>query len=317
MITVEYMVSEPWNWFKQLEDQLPAKITGTTLVFDKKFGEGSIEYIEVQEGFWIQKIDLMLHEDIRFNRITSGVNSIFVLDFYLFDFVLSKSFNNKSYNVGFQDVSLVLTSANTASSLFIPKNKRLNIINIAFTREWIYANAMGRNDKFFEMFRSDDPLYLSEDLDSKLKYLIGKVEFSNNKLTTLSNTIQIIDYFFSKIKMRGGMVSDSSRLHPVDFENLILVKNYLDENVLTEISLETLAKKSGMSLSKFKKNFKQVFGVSPYRYHLNNKMEKSMEILKQDMYSVSEVGNIMGYSNLSHFSKAFKDHFGLLPSEAN
>lgn len=76
-----------------------------------------------------------------------------------------------------------------------------------------------------------------------------------------------------------------------------------------------LSKIAGMSLSKFKRLFRQIFSTTPYQYHLANKMEKSMKTLKEDSYSISEIGFLMGYSNLSQFSKAFKNHFGVLPSE--
>ena len=44
-------------------------------------------------------------------------------------------------------------------------------------------------------------------------------------------------------------------------------------------------------------------------------MERSFELLESKKYSVAEVGFMIGYSNPSHFSKAFRDHFGVLPNE--
>ncbi|MDE0535476.1 helix-turn-helix domain-containing protein [Tenacibaculum sp. L6] len=95
------------------------------------------------------------------------------------------------------------------------------------------------------------------------------------------------------------------------------VRKVLDTNPEKEILLNDLSGIAGMSLSKFKRLFKQVLGTTPYKYHLKNKMEKAMETLQQGNYSVSETGFLMGYSNLSQFSKAFKNHFGILPSEVS
>lgn len=133
----------------------------------------------------------------------------------------------------------------------------------------------------------------------------------------MANILQIIDYLFDRVKERVIITGKNSHIHADDLDSLIEVRTFIDANPDKDISLEILSEIAGMSLSKFKRLFKQVFGITPYQYHLANKMEKSMETLKEKSYSISEIGFLMGYSNLSQFSKAFKNHFGVLPSEVN
>jgi AraC family transcriptional regulator len=43
-------------------------------------------------------------------------------------------------------------------------------------------------------------------------------------------------------------------------------------------------------------------------------MHKAMQLLKSN--NVTETAMVMGYSNFSHFSTAFRKQFGMLPKEA-
>ena len=44
-------------------------------------------------------------------------------------------------------------------------------------------------------------------------------------------------------------------------------------------------------------------------------MEKAELLLREGKLSIGEVANLMGYSNLSYFSAAFKRQFGITPSQ--
>jgi AraC-like DNA-binding protein len=44
-------------------------------------------------------------------------------------------------------------------------------------------------------------------------------------------------------------------------------------------------------------------------------MKESARLLKEEKLSVSEVGYQMGFTNLSHFSRVFKEHIGMKPKQ--
>ncbi len=54
-----------------------------------------------------------------------------------------------------------------------------------------------------------------------------------------------------------------------------------------------------------------------YEYYQKNRMHKAKELLETTKYSVSDVGSLLGYQNLSNFSHAFKKEFGQLPKDFN
>ena len=121
--------------------------------------------------------------------------------------------------------------------------------------------------------------------------------------------------FFSKLEHRKVDGDRRGDIHPQDMEHLIAVQNMMDSNPLKNFGLDELAQKAHMSVSKFKRLFKEVFGQTPYNHYLRNRLEIAMNMLRDEDYSISEVGHLIGYSNLSHFANAFKKHFGLNPSD--
>ena len=70
-----------------------------------------------------------------------------------------------------------------------------------------------------------------------------------------------------------------------------------------------------MSPTKLKKLFKNAFGAGMYQYYQRNRMHKAKELLFSGEFSVSEVGDMIGYQNLSNFSNAFKKEFSYLPKD--
>lgn len=77
--------------------------------------------------------------------------------------------------------------------------------------------------------------------------------------------------------------------------------------------LPQLARLVGMSQTKLKELFKQVFGDSIYAHFQKARMEEAAALLRQGDYSVSEVGYRLGFTNLSHFSRLFYSHYGVRP----
>jgi len=89
------------------------------------------------------------------------------------------------------------------------------------------------------------------------------------------------------------------------------------EHLLADLSapptIAELALETGLNQLKLKKGFKQVFGDSIYAFFLKHRMERARELLHDN--SVTDTAVMLGYSNISHFSNAFRKQFGVLPGE--
>ena len=80
------------------------------------------------------------------------------------------------------------------------------------------------------------------------------------------------------------------------------------------ITISYLSDISDMSEIYFRKIFTTVYGISPMKYVNIMRMNKAKEILGSDYNTIESVANSVGYSNVYHFSKMFKQYFGTAPS---
>lgn len=82
-----------------------------------------------------------------------------------------------------------------------------------------------------------------------------------------------------------------------------------------EILVSQLAKMSAMSESHFRKSFKKMYSVSPNRYIIGLKLDYASQLLKSQLYSVKEVSEKSGFSDVKYFGRIFKRHFGITPAK--
>ena len=104
-------------------------------------------------------------------------------------------------------------------------------------------------------------------------------------------------------------------LNNQDIQTLYKVKEQMLEHLETPPVIKELAIFANMSPTKLKRLFRQIFGNSIFNYYQAFRMKEAAFLLKEQKLSVSDVGNQLGFTNLSHFSKVFKDHMGMKPKQ--
>ena len=77
--------------------------------------------------------------------------------------------------------------------------------------------------------------------------------------------------------------------------------------------MEDIADHCGLNRSYFGKIFKSAMGQTPQTFLLNYRMTKAAELLKLTRLSIGDTGKAVGYDNQLHFSRAFKNVFGVSP----
>ena len=91
--------------------------------------------------------------------------------------------------------------------------------------------------------------------------------------------------------------------------------NYIEQNFQNDISVEEIAAFCGLNRTYFGRIFKETVGRSPQQFLLSYRMSKAAELLKLTVLSISDIGNAVGYPNQLHFSRAFKNVYGVSPRE--
>lgn len=105
-------------------------------------------------------------------------------------------------------------------------------------------------------------------------------------------------------------------IHPGKYEKIKNAITYLHEHYTEQdFRIEKLSEMCGINSTYFARLFSDKFGLSPKEYVIELKMRRARELLSQEKYSVSEIGSLLGYSDVYHFSKSFKSSAGVPPTE--
>lgn len=104
-------------------------------------------------------------------------------------------------------------------------------------------------------------------------------------------------------------------LNTRDIAAIYKIKEQMLKQLEVPPVIRELALSAGMSPTKLKRLFRQIFGNSIFNYYQEFRMKEAALLLKQKQLSVAEVGYRLGFTNLSHFSRVFKAHIGLKPKQ--
>lgn len=88
-------------------------------------------------------------------------------------------------------------------------------------------------------------------------------------------------------------------------------KHYTEELM----NMEKLSELCGVSYDYLRRLFQKIYGCSPIKYINDLKLKRAKELLSSGLYSVGEAALYAGFSDLSHFSRFFKENIGVSPSE--
>lgn len=91
--------------------------------------------------------------------------------------------------------------------------------------------------------------------------------------------------------------------------------DFMEKNFMFNMPLQKFAYFTGRSLTTFKVDFKKCFNLSPQRWLTQKRLELANYQLREENRKPIDVYLEAGFENLSHFSFAFKKHFGYSPRE--
>jgi AraC family transcriptional regulator len=109
----------------------------------------------------------------------------------------------------------------------------------------------------------------------------------------------------SEPRARGGLAGWQKRT----------VVEFIEENLAENISLTKLAQMIQLSPYHFCRAFKQSFGVPPHRYHTHRRIDRAKALLADRNESVTSIGMIIGFSETSSFTAAFRKISGMTPTD--
>ena len=160
----------------------------------------------------------------------------------------------------------------------------------------------------------DTPIYhaqsksLREDMMNEMLYMTQNRESSPFHL--IGHLYLFLDYM-----MRSSAVTNIQKGSQLRDFYIHEALNFMEHNFQNDISVEDVAAVCGLNRSYFGKIFKQAVGKSPQEFLLSYRMAKAAELLKLTQFTIGDISQAVGYDNQLHFSRAFKNIYGMSPRE--
>lgn len=92
------------------------------------------------------------------------------------------------------------------------------------------------------------------------------------------------------------------------------VRDRIDREYAKPLNVEALARGANMSAGHLSREFRRIYGESPYAYLMTRRIERAMTLLRRGDLSVTDICFSVGFSSLGTFSTRFADLVGVPPS---
>jgi len=144
---------------------------------------------------------------------------------------------------------------------------------------------------------------------SKYIYSLSAI-YKNTTSNQALLDIKVLEFLWLLSLQESSKMLISSLISPIKKRN---IKEFMQENYLGNLKINDYATLTGRSVSTFNREFKRLYGTTPNRWLIHNRLSKSHELLSSTNLNVTQVSMEVGYENVSHFIKAYKKVYGVTP----
>ena len=137
-------------------------------------------------------------------------------------------------------------------------------------------------------------------------------DYSHDMLLSLLSTLILT--LLRHADAPEGKLKASNSVHS---ENEIIrnAQQYISAHVREKLSVPLVAKTADVSPSYLTALFHKHLQISPGEYIRRVKLQESKQMIREDNLNFTEIASALQYSTVHHFSRQFKEKFGITPTE--
>ena len=190
-----------------------------------------------------------------------------------------------------------------------------DLLNFQFLSLWPTDTALLRKLEQIMRRHSDPKSRVFRDAD--ISYLIGSsisevIMNDDHSPAILDSALhQILRYIFRAF---GEEKRPTKKAVGSDRELCYQMMNYISTHIYVMDKLSELSDFFGYSYSYLSDLFHKTTGDTLMNYYTNRRLDAAALLLKEDDLSVSAIAELLQYSSIYTFSKAFKNHMGASPT---
>lgn len=150
--------------------------------------------------------------------------------------------------------------------------------------------------------------------NERIDHVIGELYSVDSRIKESYFKLKCLELllFFSITDLERSSNIPLSKSQAEIIEN---VKDDLISNLDSQITIDQLAQKYGISKTSLKNCFKEVYGKPIFKWRKEYKLDYACRLIEEDELTISEISKMVGYTSPSKFTQAFKDYMGCTPSQ--
>ena len=315
---LEITLKEQTGFLKKFADLIGSKVEKGVVNIPEGKGNGYIRGLLLNPSLSIMIRNYELHHDLLSRRLANpNSNERIIMSF-------NNVFKNKQDVAGPLSIkelpSVQMSRGNIDIERVYPGKTKFRSILIAIDTIYLKTlldpaedNAILKN-----ITTSSQPTLFEELISPQIEKVAaeiieGAVPASLHSFYCRIKSEEMICLLFAELYKRENTPVHS--LNENDVRKIYQIRDRILSQLDTPPVLSELATAAGMSESKLKRLFKQIFGSSFFNYYQSFRMKEAARLLKENKLTVSQVGYQLGFSNLSHFSRIFEAHIGMKPKK--
>ena len=323
---VIYNVSEQNQFLETLQVALNGVFTdANTVVFspNNPILQGEFRRYILQPGLRVMTVhEVILKRKLTFDHIVQEHSEAYItLSVLLSDIKMEATDETTTIPLNQYSYQNLLLSSNAINNILSPPmNQTCSMLCVNMSEQWL-QNHLGLSPEEYptKMFDIKNSHGISCSLNTKMVDLAEKIIETTVKtkldlIELESDVLKILVLGYKRIHASRYRTS-TENMNPQDVSGVFLARQLLLQDLAHPPEISELAIKVAFSESKLKRLFKQVFGTSIYHYYLSHRMNKAVDLLKEEGYTVGQVSEMLGYINPSQFTKMFKTYHNCLPHE--
>jgi AraC-like DNA-binding protein len=325
------------DWFPKAVAGNGAKLVDDRIaIVPKSLGKGEFYFANILPGISLLLMDVVFTTEVLYKRLKSEDN-MYILQYDLSDEINDVTIDdNRKDNIRLIKSSFSVMSSEVESSFKPMAGKRIftlrllvdaNLLkeemkklcedkaNICTVKECLNNTCKGSKEINIDCISKN--VFFYDYVDSRSRLLIHSIKEK-------SVFDADFDFFFKGVGLKllsnfieGFTTLREDTVSKIDCIAIVKAKDFLFSELYGKApSILFLANMVGMSVSKYKMVFKEVYGVSSNKYFMREKLILAKALLQsKEFSSVGEVASLLNYSKLQYFCEKYGEFFGRKPSK--
>ncbi len=297
-VIFDFQAGEHFHFASAFGQHFDREVTNNRVSLPEMLGKGFIQEVYL-DGFSLCLHRYTLWQELVLRRHATAAGEVLTMKFD-----------------GRESYSVELGTSNFFTELRIPADVDINFLVIVTTRDSL-LRLLGMRKEPTDVestIRSNPSFVLHETMSQEMERALQQIGLIDEttilpELLYQTKAQELVYLLFTRLFTRKAGASISLNLE--DVERIYRVRAAILADLSVPPQLPELARNIGMSPTKMKQLFRQIFGDSIYNYFQGVRMNEAARLLRK--LSVSQVGYSIGFSNLSHFTRLFEKHHQMKP----